>query len=143
MDQRNTGAGPSPENILRISTGHWAAQILSSAVHFDIFTHLEAGPADAGDLARRANISSRGAQALLDGALGLGLVSLSRGKYGNTDEASTFLVQGKPTFLGFAGMAGIDWQSWTGLNAAIKRGGTPLEVSSYEQEELACTTCPT
>ena len=29
---------------MRIATGHWAAQILSGAMRFEIFTHLDNGP---------------------------------------------------------------------------------------------------
>jgi len=137
MEQREQGGPPNPELIMRYATGHWASQILSSAVHFEVFTHLDDGPTDAGALALRADISQRGAQALLDGVLGLGLVTLTDGKYANTIDSSTFLVKGKRTYLGFAGIAEFDWKSWENLNAAVKRGTTPRETPTYEEEEYA------
>jgi SAM-dependent methyltransferase len=48
----------------------------------------------------RPRLSLRGTQALLDGLVGLGLVRVSAGKYANSEEASAFLVEGKPTYLG-------------------------------------------
>ena len=127
---------PSPAKIMQIATGHWASRILNSAVEFEVFRHLEAAPATAAELAERAAISPRGAQALLDGALGLGLVTKEGDAYRNGDEAATFLVKGKPTYLGFAGMASLDWSEWADLDQAIRTGTTPHDETSYEIEDF-------
>ena len=65
----------SPARVMQIATGYWASQILACAVDYEVFTQLDQGPATAAELAERASISERGAQALLDGLLGLELVT--------------------------------------------------------------------
>lgn len=67
---------PTPERIMQLATGGWAAGILGAAASHSLFTHLEAGADTADKLAAQAGISERGAQTLLDGLVGLGLVEL-------------------------------------------------------------------
>jgi hypothetical protein len=67
---------PTPERIMQLATGGWAAGILGAAASHSVFTHLEAGANTADKLAAQAGISERGAQTLLDGLVGLGLVEL-------------------------------------------------------------------
>ena len=74
-------------------------------------------------VAEKTGISKRGAQALLDGLTGLGVVTIFEGRYQNTAEASTFLVQGKPAYLG--GMAEVTFaglEEWIKLPDAAKSG---------------------
>jgi len=80
--------------------GGWVASVLGTAARHGVFTALEGNPDGAVGLAEQAGISARGAQALLDGLTGLGLLTVSNGKYKNTPEASAFLVKGKPEYLG-------------------------------------------
>src|SRR2546423_64728 len=88
--------GPSPEKVLQLITGGWACSIVGAAARHGIFTALEDNPESAENLAKKAAISSRGAQALLDGLTGLGLLELSNGRYQNSADAAAFLVKGKP-----------------------------------------------
>ncbi|HEV3173735.1 MAG TPA: methyltransferase dimerization domain-containing protein [Actinocrinis sp.] len=94
-----SGDQPTPERILRLANGYWATGILGVAASHALFTHLEAGVDTAERLAAGAGISQRGVEALLDGLVGLGLVELRDGRYRNSDEASAFLVEGKPDCL--------------------------------------------
>jgi SAM-dependent methyltransferase len=98
---------PSPERIFQLATGAWAASILGAAATHSVFTHLDAGGTTAKALAERAGISERGAQCLLDGLVGLGLIDVTDGTYRNTPESAEFLVEGKPSYLGaFAKLQG-------------------------------------
>lgn len=91
---------PAPDRVMQLITGAWAASIVGAGARHGIFTALESLPDDAKGIATRVSISPRGAQALLDGLTGLGLLTLSGGTYRNTLEASSFLVKGKPSYLG-------------------------------------------
>lgn len=94
---------PRPDRILRLINGYWATGIVGAAAKHSLFTHLEAGASDARQLADCAGISARGAQALLDGLVSLGLAELRDDGYHNSAEASAYLVEGQPTCLtGFA-----------------------------------------
>jgi ubiquinone/menaquinone biosynthesis C-methylase UbiE len=127
---------PSPERVMQLISAGWACSILGSAARHDIFTHLEgSGGEDADGLVRKAGISSRGAQALLDGLTGLGLLTLSEGKYRNSPEASFYLVKGRPAYLG--GMAEVmmdDLPNWAKLAEAVK-SGTPQTPNTADEAD--------
>jgi ubiquinone/menaquinone biosynthesis C-methylase UbiE len=95
-----TSGHPSPERIMQIATGNWAQSILATSAIHQLFNHLEAGADTPEQVAKAAELSLRGTQALLDGLVGLGLVESQGGIYRNTPEASAFLVEGKPGYLG-------------------------------------------
>lgn len=115
--------GPTPEKIMQFVTGGWTTSILGSAARHGIFTALEGNPATTEEVAKKTGISLRGAQAVLDGLTGLGLLTLSQGKYQNTPDASAFLVKGKPSYFG--GMAEVflnDFATWQHMPEAVKTG---------------------
>ena len=115
--------GPTPDKVMQLITGGWAAAILGSAAKHGIFNALGDGGDDAEGVAKKTGISARGAQAVLDGLTGVGLVTLSKGRYANTPDASAFLVKGQPAYLG--GMAEVMTGSlteWGTLPEAVKTG---------------------
>jgi SAM-dependent methyltransferase len=115
--------GPTPDKVMQLMSGSWAASILGAAARHGLFTALEGHPDTADGVAKRAGISLRGAQALLDGLTGLGLLTRSSGKYQNSPEASAFLVKGKPAYLG--AMAEVlldDFGTWQKLPEAVQTG---------------------
>ena len=108
---------------MQLISGGWASAILGSAAKHGVFNALENGGDAAAGVAKKTGISARGAQAVLDGLTGLGLLSLSNGRYSNTPESAAFLVKGKPSYLG--GMAEVMTASlvdWATLPAAVKSG---------------------
>jgi hypothetical protein len=87
------GETPSPDRVMRLINGYWATGVLGAAASHRVFTHLAAGAGDAAELAAAAGISERGAQTLLDGLVSIGLVHLEGGRYGNAEDAATYLVE--------------------------------------------------
>jgi len=73
----NAPAGPTPDRVMQVITGGWAAAILGSACKYAVFDALEEGGGSAETVAQKTGISQRGAQALLDGLTGLGLLTLA------------------------------------------------------------------
>src|SRR6516225_1802379 len=118
-----TAAGePKPDKIMQLITGGWATAIVGAAARHGIFNALEGGN-DAEGVSKKCGISKRGAQALLDGLTGVGLVTVSKGRYQNTQESSVFLVQGKPAYMG--GFAEVNlgvMTQWATLPDAVKTG---------------------
>ena len=103
-------------------TGGWVSAVLGSASRHELFAHLEKSQTAAA-VAKKARISPRGAQALLDGLAGLGLLTLSGGRYRNTPEASFYLVKGKPGYLGAMAEVMMDAMTdWAKLDLAAKSG---------------------
>ncbi|WP_406421818.1 methyltransferase dimerization domain-containing protein [Streptomyces sp. NBC_00842] len=126
------GGGPTSDRIMRLINGYWATGVLGTAATYSVFTHLEDGAASAEQLAERAGISLRGAQALLDGLVGMGLVEVADGRYRNTAEASAFLVEGRPASLsGFAKLKMGHMSSLAALPDVVRAGG-PLTDAVVE-----------
>ena len=120
---------PTPDRVMQVITGAWAASILGAAARHGIFTALESRPDDASGIAKRVSISLRGAQALLDGLTGLGLLELSGGTYRNTSAASSFLVKGRPGYLGALAEVFLeDFTTWQKLPEAVRTG---LPTAAY------------
>jgi SAM-dependent methyltransferase len=94
-----TNTRPSPDRVMQLINGYWATGVLAAAATHGLFTHLENGAGTAAELARSADISERGAQTLLDGLISVGLVELHEGRYRNTPEAATYLVEDTPVSL--------------------------------------------
>jgi SAM-dependent methyltransferase len=114
---------PTPDKVMQLITGAWAASVLGAAARHDVFTALEGHPDTAEGVAKKTAISTRGAQALLDGLTGVGLLTLSGDRYQNTPEASAFLVKGKPGYLGaLADVFLEDFDTWRKLPDAVKTG---------------------
>lgn len=92
---------PSPEKILSHTLqGMASTTALGAAATHSLFTHIEKGAGTTEEIARAAEISVRGAQALLDAMVALELVKVADGEYKNSPEASFYLVEGKPAYLG-------------------------------------------
>jgi len=124
-------AQPTPDRVMQFITGGWASAILGSAARHGIFNALEGGGDDARGVARKTGISERGSQALLDGLTGLGLVTLTNGRYRNGPEAEAFLVKGKPAYFG--GMADVmasSMNDWVMLPDAVKTGNPAAGFSA-------------
>ncbi|MCX4780788.1 class I SAM-dependent methyltransferase [Streptomyces sp. NBC_01264] len=123
---------PTSDRIMRLITGYWATGILGTAATHSLFTHLEEGATSAAHLADRAGISERGAQALLDGLVSIGLVEQAAGAYRNTAEASAFLVEGRAESLsGFAKLKMGHMGSLSVLPEVVRTGG-PLSDAVVE-----------
>jgi ubiquinone/menaquinone biosynthesis C-methylase UbiE len=130
-----TGTRPSPERVLQLSTGIWTAAILAAATTHSVFAHLEAGEDTVEKLAKRADISQRGAQAVLDGLVGLRLVDLREGAYRNSADASTYLVAGRPGYLGdFATVLLTTAAHWSAFPEVV-RTGVPVMSDTHDTSD--------
>lgn len=118
---------PSPERILQSSlAGHAVAATMAAACRFRLFTHMDAGAATVEQIATQAGISRRGAQALLDALAALGFVQVRDGRYANAEEASFYLVEGKPAYLGaFAQLTHSPFGDAFRELAEVARDGAP------------------
>ena len=118
---------PTLERIMQVTTGGWAAGILAAGVIHAIFTHIEGGTDTVEAVARKAGLSQRGTGTLLDGLVGLGFLTVSEGKYRNAPDASSFLVEGKPTYAGgFSKVQFADLPEWTAFPEIVRTGRPAL-----------------
>src|ERR1700747_1828005 len=127
---------PSPEKIMQFISGGWVSAVLGSAARHGIFAHLEGAGATADDVAKKSAISRRGAQALLDGLTGVGILKLEGGRYKNTPEASAFLLKGKPGYIG--AMAEVMMDSvvdWAKLHQSVKNDEPAASAAAQQPDK--------
>lgn len=89
----------TPDRLLALTNGFKASALLAAGATHQLFTHIERGARTVEQIAARAGISVRGAQALLDGLTALGVVERNRGEYTNAEDTSQFLVDDKPSSM--------------------------------------------
>ncbi|MBI4564469.1 MAG: methyltransferase domain-containing protein [Planctomycetes bacterium] len=120
---------------MQANHGAWSVGILGAAVTHSVFRHLDPDGATAEELARKAGLSPRGAQALADGLLGLGLITQADGVYRNTPESAHFLIEGNPSYLGeFVLFSFADMTRWSKL-PDVARTGVPSTNDTAETPE--------
>ena len=118
-----TTVAPNPERVMQMINGGWAAAVLGSAARYGICDVLEGGGATVEEVAQKCGISARGAQAVLDGLTGFGLLVHTGDRYQNSPEASMFLTRNKPSYLG--GMAEVmtdGLTDWARLPESVRTG---------------------
>ncbi|MFQ5633421.1 MAG: methyltransferase [bacterium] len=91
---------PTPERIMQVGMGFWAAKTLLSAVEMDIFTELAKHPEDLKTLQNRLGLHPRSARDFLDALVALGFLQRVDGTYQNTPETDLFLDKKKPSYIG-------------------------------------------
>src|SRR5215218_10133768 len=95
-----TPAPLTPEPILQIVTGLWAAGVLKSGLDLQVFDQLSTGPQDIAPLSQALGASPQSLPILLDALVALGLLDKQPQGYALTGVAAEFLVSSKPTYLG-------------------------------------------
>jgi ubiquinone/menaquinone biosynthesis C-methylase UbiE len=95
------GPAVSPERIMQFAWGYAAPLMLEAGVRNGVFDLLDTGSKTLEELARETGASVRGLRALLNGFVGFGMLTRdSEGRFGLTPESATFLVRGRPGYLG-------------------------------------------
>lgn len=90
----------SPDRILQLGTGFFAAKTVLSAAELGLFTELAKGPLDAEALRTRLGLHPRSARDFFDALVALKLLEQRAGKYSNSPEADLFLDRAKPSYVG-------------------------------------------
>ena len=89
----------SPKPIDEMIYGYKVSHILNTAVEKDVFTRLSESKS-AKELAEEIGTDPRATEKFLNVLVTLGLLAKSDREYTNTVEAETFLVEGKPHYIG-------------------------------------------
>jgi hypothetical protein len=114
----------TPERILQVGLGFWAAKTLLSAVELELFTELAKQPMDVHSLQRRLGLHDRSARDFLDALVALGFLRRVDGNYHNTPETDLFLDRAKPSYIG--GMLEMAnrrlYPFWGRLTEALRTG---------------------
>jgi len=123
MAQSSTTEQLSPRSLMRILGDFANSRILDASLEYDFFTLIDQGFETAGDIARAAGTDPRATRIVLDSLPALGLIEKRNGRYLLTPTASTFLVRGKPSYVGdFRHVALALWDGMAHLKESLKTG---------------------
>jgi predicted O-methyltransferase YrrM len=119
------------EPLIHMLYGAIPAQLLLTAIERNIFSHLTE-PMSAKALAGRLRMPAESTPAFLDALAANDLLCKRDGRYRNTPLADTFLVAGRPTYLGevFVNLAGYLRPALEALTALAKEGHVASADSS-------------
>src|SRR5262245_28560398 len=129
----------NPEKVLQYSFAYAPPLMIEAAVRLNLFDALASGPKSADDLAATTGASVRGVRILLNGLVGLELLTHPKpGHYALTPEAEAFLVRGRPTYLGgfFRHASSQFIPKWLGLTDIV-RTGKPARTVNAESDGAA------
>lgn len=109
--------------VLDHAYAYWRSAIFASALRHRIFDHIAQGATTPEAMARAANISPRGSQALLDGLVGLELLIKSETGYANSQAATDYLLSANQDYLGgYADLILATLPDWSRLPEAVASG---------------------
>jgi len=115
-------ADPSP--ILELIEAFRRSKTMFTAVSYGLFDRLEAGGGTAAELAAELQLDENALVRLLDGCVGLGLLTRVGGQYCNTDAASAYLRRESPdTLAGYILYSDkVLFPLWNQLDMAVREG---------------------
>jgi ubiquinone/menaquinone biosynthesis C-methylase UbiE len=113
----------SPRPLMRILGDFANSQILDAALEYDFFTLIHKGSQTADEVAREAETDPRATRIVLDGIIALALIEKKDGRYSLLPVSETFLVKGKPSYMGdFRHVALALWDGMAHLKQSLKTG---------------------
>ncbi len=134
MDQAptaNPAPTPAPETIQRLQASVSAAFAMLAGMRLEIFTQFADQVRSAGDLASSLGLAEGPLSRLLYALVVCGLLERREAGFANSLEAATFLVKGRPGYIG--GMHELLDQLWHAdlLTAQSLRTGKPAALHDF------------
>jgi precorrin-6B methylase 2 len=131
---------PNPGLIMQWALAYRASAVFFAASDFDVFSVLAAGSMTAADLAATTGAQAEPLRMVLESCVDLGLLVRDGDRFANTVTADTFLVRGRPAFLGGALTYARDlYPAWGGLASLVKSGHPPMPPETILGEDKAKT----
>jgi ubiquinone/menaquinone biosynthesis C-methylase UbiE len=131
---------PPPVIITRLSDSVYSSFAMLAGMQLDLFTPLEDGPLAAEELADTLDVQVTKVRPLLYALVVAGLLNVEDGLFANTPEADSYLVQGKPSYLGGEHeLMSVLWDALLKTAATISAGAPQAkwDYSSMSEKELA------
>jgi hypothetical protein len=90
----------NPETVMRLQAAVAPALAMLAGMQLEVFTHLDAAPRSATELAARLGVAEDRLSRLLYALVACGLLEMRNTGFANTPEAATFLVKGRAEYIG-------------------------------------------
>lgn len=121
---------PSPQLIFQTINSHQRTEALKTGIELEVFTAIGEGNTTAADIAKRCQISEKGARILCDFLTIIGLVTKQDQTYALTIDSAAFLDKRSPAYIGGATEFMCSEPLTQGakhMTEAVRKGGTALE----------------
>lgn len=127
-----TARGPDPAPLMALSTAYWGAQTLLTANRIGLFGVLSGSSLTAAEVAAAVQTAERPTRLFLQACTSLGLLAKDGERFCNSALCETFLVPGKPSFLGDALRYSDDlYATWGRLEYTLREDTPALAAASY------------
>lgn len=137
MNSEDTKGLLNPNSIRELASSFQQSRILLTAFELDIFTNLDGHLYTSHDLSSKMNVNERALDRLLNALVVLGIIKKTRNKFFNSEEASCYLVKGKPEYMGGLMHTNHLWDTWSGLTESLKTGGAAVKDKKRSADWLA------
>jgi len=121
---------PPPARMLQLITGRFVSHAIGVAAHYDLATHLVAGPMTATALAARTETDGRSVYRLLRALASVGVFTeTAPGTFANTPLSETLRSDRSDSSRAFALLMNYDMHvnTWLGLAHSVKTGQNATE----------------
>jgi SAM-dependent methyltransferase len=116
-----------PEEIRALANSFQQSRILLTALELDIFTILDKHILHSEEIAQQINCDKRATDRLMNALVALEFLRKIKGKFYNSENASQYLVKGKPEFMGGLFHSLGLWNTWSSLTESVKAGTSKAE----------------
>jgi precorrin-6B methylase 2 len=128
---------PSPEHIFQALHAYQQTAAVKAGIELDLFTAVDEGNHQLGDLAKRLGASERGVRILSDYLTVIGFLHKENGRYSLTEDSALFLSKRSPHYMGtIADFLTNEqhFQNLAKLSDAVKHGGTATNEHGGNRE---------
>lgn len=121
--------------LLDVLTAYRRLRVVAVACELGLFTHLAKKPLAAAELAERIDVKTEPLEVFLEVCVASGLLALEQGRFANEPIAETYLVEGRPHYLGHTiHLFDSEAMQWQGLTELLKTGVPPADASDVDVE---------
>ena len=109
--------------LLQTVIGYWRSQVLFTVHELGVFNLLSGAGKTAAEIAGHCGSAVAYTEHLLNAAAALGLLKKEGDRFHNAPVAETFLVEGRPQYMGhWVSLMGTWYRTWGGLNQMVLTG---------------------
>lgn len=121
---------PAPLALLRMLTGKWVSQAISTAAQLNLADHLAAGPKPVSELSSISKTNQRALCGLLRALASVGVFAeISEGEFANTPLSEALRARSEGSMRAMALLFGEQptWAAWGDLGYTIRTGKSSFE----------------
>ena len=125
----------SYESIIELANSFRQSRVFLTAIELDLFSALDGHLRTSAEVAGSINTDHRATDRLMNALCALGILRKTKDKFYNSDEASRYLVKGKPEYAGNLNHTAHLWKSWNTLTEAVQKGTRVYKRENKKNED--------